>query len=318
MSEKTEEPQIDLLIHVFSKPFQTALSILSLLRHSGAHIDRIYFHEEPYKSDFERNNHDPLLKYLGDKVTRHPVSEWLGSGMLPDLERARRDADYRHCIRYQYGWEHTRKKHALIIHNDIEVTKDVVRDMLNEIGDATAIGEIGQCWWCPAGQKGLCSSERYTEYKPGYDELMRIYNEGMDYTQRRAYNLGLNCELRKNPWPLPECRVNEWCMLVNMEKARPDTLPFGPASPLGAQLPSGAQIGENWDEDVFLDTGVKWFHDLNLMEHAFKDFPIEDYIIHDRGGRRAMSSAEIYVRNEVLAKAKLRQEYPDFYALLAR
>ena len=307
---------VDVLIHVFAKPFQTALSLLSLLRHSGEHIDKIYFHEELYTSDYERKNHGALLKYLQARIIYHPAQEWIGSGCLPDLERALTDEKYRHSIRYQYGWEQTQKKYALLIHNDIVVTADMLPDMLENIGEATAIGEIGQCWWCPAGQNGLCSSERYTDYRPGYDELMRIYNEGMDYTRRRAYNQGLNEELRKAPWPLPECRVNEWCMLVDIEKARPATLPLGPAAPVGAQMPSGALIGENWDEDVFLDTGVKWFHDLNLLGHGFRDFPVENYIIHDRRGRRALSDAEIYVKNEILAKIRLEKEYPDFYRLM--
>lgn len=312
-----QDGRVDVLIHVFSKPFQTALAILSLLRHSGDYIDKIYFHEEPYRSEFERKDHGAMLDWLGERAVYHPASVWIGSGIPPDLERARHDEAYRHSVRYQYGWEKTDKKHALVIHNDIVVTADVVGAMLAKIGEATAIGEIGQCWWCPAGQAGLCGSGRYTAYRPNYEELMRIYNDGMDYTRRRAYNIGLNDELKKEPWPLPECRVNEWCLLVNIKKARPDTLPNGPAAPLGAQLPSGARIGENWDEDVLLDTGVKWFHDLNLMRHSFADFPIEDYIIHDRKGRTALSDAKIYVRNEVMAKNRLQKEYPDFYKLMA-
>lgn len=308
--------KVDVLIHVFAKPFQTALSLLSLLRCSGEHIDKIYFHEEPYTSEFERKNHEALLNYLGDRIIHYPVPEWIG-GKMADVTKIHSDEAYRLSLRYQYGFEHTQKKYALLIHNDILVTTDPLGPMLEQIGEATAIGEIGQCWWCPAGQGGLCSSKNYTSYRPSYDELMRIYNEGMDYTQRRAYNHGLNDELRTQPWPLPECRVNEWCMLINIEKAKPDTLPLGRAMPIGAHLPSGARIGENWDEDVLLDTGVKWFYDLNHLGHSFADFPIEDYIVHDRRGTVALGDAELYIRNEIMAKARLAKEYPDFYRLMA-
>ena len=41
---------------------------------------------------------------------------------------------------------------------------------------------------------------------------MKIYNKDMDYTQRRAYNLGFSEHYKENAWPLPECRLNE-CVL---------------------------------------------------------------------------------------------------------
>ena len=309
------DSKVDVLINVFSKPYQTALSLLTLLRHSGEHIDKIYFHEERYVSEFERKRHEPLLEYLGARVVYYLLPEWLSSNVI-DEKRLKEDPDYRFSIRYQYGWEQTDKKFVLLVHNDIQVTCDIVGEFLDNIGEATAIGEIGQCWWCPAGQNGLCSSERYTEYRPSYDELMRIYNENMDYTQRRAYNLGLREEMRADPWPLPECRVNEWSMLVNMEKARSVTHPFGPAVPLGAFFASGSKIGENWDEDVSLDTGVQWFRQLNLMGHNFADYPIENCIIHDRRGRVALLTPEKYVLNEISAKNKLMKDFPEFFKLI--
>ena len=216
-------------------------------------------------------------------------------------------------MRYQYGFENTNKKFILLIHNDIEVTGDVVGHMLQEIGDTTAICEIGQCWWCPAGQTGLCSSEKYTEFKPVYSQLMYIYNKDMDYKKRRAYNLGLRQEFQINPWPLPECRVNEWCMLVNIEKARPATFPFGSAAPIGALFASGAKIGETWEDDVNLDTGVQWFRDLCHAGHIFQDFPVENYIIHDSRGNAALYNDELYIKNEMKAKEMLIQCYSDAY-----
>lgn len=300
--------KIDVLINVFSKPFQTALSLLSLLRYSEKYIDKIYFHEEPATSEFEKHSHNKILDILKDKVIYYKPKHWLELNAV-DEQRILTDEAYRLSVRYQYGWEHTDKKFVLIIHNDIEVTNDVVSAMLDKIGDSTAIGEIGQCWWCPAGQNNFCNSEKYTEFRPKYHQLMYIYNQNMDYTKRRAYNLGLRQEFQDNPWPLPECRVNEWCMLVNIEKARRDTIPFGNATPLGAFVASGAKIGTTWDDDVTLDVGVKWFRDLNHMGHTFTDFPVEEYIIHDRRGNPALFSPELYVTNEIKAKMKLKTNY---------
>jgi hypothetical protein len=307
--------KIDVLINVFGKPYQTALSILSLLKYCNDHIDKIYFHQEPANSEFEHKHSNNLIDYLKDKITVYYVPYWFGCETT-DENRLITDEKYRLSMRYQYGFENSDKKFVLIIHNDVEFINNIVTPMLQQIDEATAIGEIGQCWWCPAGQNGLCSSERYTEFKPKYSQLMYIYNKNMDYENRRAYNLGLRLEFQKNPWPLPECRVNEWCMLVNMEKARPATMPFGKAAPIGALYASGAKIGEIWEDEVNLDTGVQWFRDLNHAGHKFKDFPVEDYIIHDRRGRVALVSPELYIKNEIMAKDKLIKEYYADYKMI--
>lgn len=311
------EKNVDVLINVFGKPFQTALSLLSLLRWSGDRINRIIFHEEPCTAEFERRGHEALLLYLGDRVTHYAIPIWQQADTT-DEKRLLEDEAYRLSTRYQYGWETMDSKYALIVHNDIKVTGDVVSELLRCIGDATAIGEIGQCWWCPAAHHELCSSTRYTEFKPKYHQLMYIYNQGMDYTQRRAYNLGLRAGFWEKPWPLPECRVNEWCMLIDMDKARPATQPFGPAAPLGAFYDSGSRIGEDWEDIVKLDTGVQWFRDLNHLGHTFAHYPIERFIVHDRQGRVAARHADRYVKNEVTAKHTLMRDYPDFYKTLPR
>ena len=304
--------QIDVLINVFGKPYQTALSLLSLLKYSGKFIDKIYFHQEPAAPELERRESSRLIDYLKDTAIVYHIPYWLATEVT-DEHRLIADEEYRLSMRYQYGFENSDKKFVLIIHNDIEVIKDVIGQMLQQIGDATAIGEIGQCWWCPAGQAGLCSSEKYTEFRPAYSHLMYIYNTNMDYKNRRAYNLGLRLEFQQNPWPLPECRVNEWCMLVNLDKARPVTMPFGKCAPIGSLYASGSKIGETWEDDVTLDIGVQWFRDLNHAGHAFKDFPVEDYIVHDRRGNVALYNPELYIKNEMIAKEVLIKKYFDEY-----
>jgi hypothetical protein len=102
-------------------------------------------------------------------------------------------------------------------------------------------------------------------------------------------------------------------MLVNLEKARPATIPFGKCAPIGSRYASGAKIGETWSDEVNLDTGVQWFRDMNHLGYTFTDFPIEEYIIHDRRGRVALGNQELYIRNEIQTKVRLRKEYPDEY-----
>ena len=302
---------VDVFIGIFGKPYQTALSLLSLLRHSGEYIDRIYFLEEPATPEMERHDHRRLLEYLGDRVIRFMPAHWLGPEVV-DEKRILHDEAYRLSVRYQYGWEQSDKTFALIIHNDIEVTGDIVGELLGNIGEATAIGGIGQCWWCPAGQKGLCSPTTYESYRPDYEELMRLYREDVDLTSRRAYHLGLRSEFHDRAWPLPECRLNEWGVLLNLDKARPATLPLGPAAPYGAIFASGAKIGPNRDQDVELDIGVSWFRDMTHLGHTFAHYPVERFITHARQGHCALFDPELYIRKELEAKLLLLKHYPEY------
>jgi hypothetical protein len=301
----------DVAINVFGKVYQTALSLLSLLECSGQHINRIYFQQEPLTAEYEFRTHDSIIQYLGNKVEHFVPKYW--NGIDPnDMERAAIEDDYRLSIRYQYGWENCRERYLLTVHNDIEVTTDIVANLYNNLDGHTGIGEIGQCWWCPAGQNGLCDSERYTEFKPSYQYLMKIYNKDMDYTQRRAYNLGLSDQYKENAWPLPECRLSEWCALIDMDKARRDTMPIGKAALFGAILPSGAFIGENWDRPVCLDTAVQWFRDMSHLGHIFKHYDVNKDMIHDKQGNVKLDSAEAYIMAEQKALRRLKERFPEY------
>lgn len=173
-----------------------------------------------------------------------------------DEQRAIFDEAYRLSIRYQYAWENSPCKYAFFMHNDIYVKGDIVGKMLSAIGTNAGIGEIGQCYLCPAAEFKLCGGDHYTEFIPKYHQLMYLYNTNMDYKKRRAYNLGLDQSFWQKPWPLPECRLNEWCALVNLELTRPLTVPLGKGVPFGAFYDSGSKIGETWDDIVNLDTAV--------------------------------------------------------------
>ena len=301
--------QVDVLINVFGKPCQTALSLLSLLRHSGQRIDRIYFMEEAATAELERKGHGALLAHLGERAVHSVPRHWLGVDPI-DPERLHRDREYFLSIRYQRGWEQSDKRFVLLVHNDIEVFDDVVGRLLDEIGEYAGAGQIGQCWWCPAKSRGLCGPDRYAEFTPSYPYLMKIYSREIDPTKRRAYWQGLNEEFKARPWPLPECRLNEWCALINLETARPATMPHGTARPFGAHVDSGARIGSD-NHPVILDTGVQWFRDMNHLGHRFKHVPLDSFLRHDFGNQD-LFDAEKYVRNELAAKRKLAEEYPDF------
>ncbi len=131
--------KVDVAINVFGKVHQTALSLLSLMECSSEHIDRIYFQEEPFTAEYEFKKHDKILEYFSHKIKHYVPKYW--NGIDPtDVERAASSDDYRLSIRYQYGWEKSRQRYLLTVHNDIEVTTDIIANLYDELDGNTGVG----------------------------------------------------------------------------------------------------------------------------------------------------------------------------------
>ena len=201
--------KVDCAINVFGKPYQTALALLSLLRHSGAHIDTVYFIIEPNSA----GNFDPLIARL-PKVVCYTPRDWLWTN--PVDPRRLGDDGYRLSIRYQYAWERSDKRYLFTTHNDCIYIRDIVGAMLAALYGTEP----------PAGRV----KRRYDQ--PGFDPWFE-----------------------REPWPLPECRINEWAAMIDLSLARPLTMPIGEALPFGAFSHSGSDT---------LDTGVAWFRGVSL------------------------------------------------------
>jgi hypothetical protein len=287
--------KVDCAINVFGKPYQTALALLSLLRHSGAHIDTIYFITEPNSAgDF-----GALIERL-PKVNRYTPSHWLWTH---PLDEGRLDDDgYRLSIRYQYAWERSDKRYLFITHNDCMYTGDIVGAMLAAIGDRIAIGRIGQCWNCPADWTHRCDSTRYLEYRPSFAELAELYRSTEvppGRTLRKYDRPEFSRSFQHEPWPLPECRVNEWAAMVDLDRARPLTRPFGSALPFGAYSRSGSET---------LDIGVAWFRGVSRQGCEAAHMSVENYVRHG-AGHPAMFDRGLYDEGERHAREVLVAEY---------
>jgi len=298
--------RVDVIINVCGKPYQTALSLLTLNQASGQHIDKIYFVDEntsQYNIDMHTGQHQFVREMLNDKIEYVMPSRW---NYCFELEQAKlNDIEYRHSVRYQYGWESSDKDYILIIHNDAHFHGDIIGAMLASIGDNIAAGHIGQCWYCPAAFTGKCSSETYLEYKPSFSELRELYQKtrAPEGSFMRAYHLPRLHEMfERQPWPLPECRVNEWCALINMKLARKLTVPLGRATPFGAIINVGKQI---------LDVGCQWFRDVHVRGHTCKHFNIYKFMHHDvpPTGQPTLLDRQRYVDKETIALARLREEF---------
>ncbi|MCR4665748.1 MAG: hypothetical protein K5657_00440 [Desulfovibrio sp.] len=300
-------------MNIFAKPFQSALSILSLLRASKTHVGTIWLQFEPAGSCYDTETPYLIAHYLTD-ILRWPCvvfqpEIWFDCAVA---ERSRfAETAYRMGLRFEYAMEHCKAPRLFLMHNDVFFHKDILGTLLEEIGDAFAIGPLGQCWNCPAScenitmyalQRKACSPEHYRSFTLTYKELCALYAHS-DTTRifKRSYSDGLST-LRDSPWPLPECRINEWACLVNLEKTRPLTYPYGDALPLGAYEHCGSHT---------LDIGVSWFRAMHRHGLHAKHFPTEGWLTHFVG--TGNKSRLRYSQAELHAKTLLQRHFPDFF-----
>ena len=239
---------VDVIISVYGKPYHTLCTLKSLLEQSGEHIDKIYLIEEkqqPYGDSIKF-----IYQYFGDRLVTYIPNEY-------KLQYDKTPTD-KFAIRYQYGFENSDKKYVFITHNDVLYTKDIVSDMLSGIGESVGIGLIGMCWNCPAYLLHECDNTRVQDYKPTYEEVLRL----------NSINTGSNRTLshldKEHPYPLPECRLNEFACLVNKEITNMECENGTPYFGLNA----GA------------DTACGWFKSLFLKGYKFKQYDISQSCHH--------------------------------------
>ncbi len=288
--------KVDVILNVYGKPYQTAVTLLSLLKHSGQWIDKIYFIEErsqPHNADFKF-----IRKLLADRLIYYrPFFWWFIKNQIK-WKKYFKIPFIRHTIRYQYGWEKSNKDFVLLLHNDVYFKGDIVKLYLDGIGDHIGAGNIGQCWNCPASFAGKCSGESFTEYQPDYTEVKTLFERFPPPEARKALN-----EAYIQPdiavWPLPECRLNEYVTLINRKIAAPLTWPKGNASPLGL---------------FNFETGVQWFKDVVHQGFIPKHIDFESVAVHGwasvaRSGHGALYNPNIYFEEEEIAKNVLEKEF---------
>lgn len=287
---------VDVAICVYGKPFQTALTLKSLMKHSGQHINKIYVQfEKNQPKDSDLNQLKDLLKGLPIEYFEPQHFFWIQNnfdGIKNKLKWL--FPKYRHAIRYQYAWEKSSKDYLLVIHNDVLFQDDLIGYYLENIRDFIGIGRVGQCWNCPASN-GSCKPESYWDFKPNMKELQQLY---VNFSNQRAKIQGQLMD-NKKAWPLPECRLNELAALINLKTARKITFPKGMVPPFGAFNA--------------LDIGIEWFKSVNYLGFKVKHLNFEPLAIHawanegKFGGHFALSHEDVYVKEENMAKELLNK-----------
>jgi hypothetical protein len=279
--------KIDVCLNVYGKPYQTIITLKTLLEHSGHLIDKIYMvweSNQPEDIDIEfikkEINYDNLIIF---------VPKYYLSVYKTDLTKVLYDEDYRLSLRYQYGIEHTDKKYLFIIHNDVLFKKDVVKDFLNQIENYIGIGEIGQCWNCPMFYEKKCDGNKFDSFNPSYDEVITDTHK---YPESRTF-IFKNIIDKISPMPLPECRINEWCCLLDMEIYKTETIPYGNILPFGGYFK--------------VDIADEWFRQMVLKGYKFKNVDINEWCTHGyfseiNRGNPSVLDKNIYVRDEKLAE----------------
>ena len=276
---------VDIAINVYGKPYQTALTIHSLLKYSGNHIGKIFLIlERNQPKGFDKKILLTLLEGLDIKMyTPKIYNGYWGPKFNKKLFFLK---IFRYSIRYQYAWENTKADYLFITHNDMVYNKDIISGYLNEIEGHIAIGSVGQCWNCPA-HKINCDGTKYWEYRPDKIELRKLYEE-YNYKIREVNPI----EKFENSWPLPECRLNEMAAMFNMQIARPITIPQGKYAPIGL---------------MSLDIGTEWFKDISLagykvVNHAFSDYAQHAMFNKFSSGHGSLFNKELYNYEEDMAK----------------
>lgn len=288
---------VDVAISVYGKPNITAVTLMSLLKQSGQWIDTIYFIEE--RKQPEHTDYAWLKEWLKPyKVVYY--RPWVNYGYKNMNESPRRHLlplpALRQSLRYQYAWEMSDKNKLFITHNDVLYKRDLIGAYLNHIGDGIAIGKVGQCWNCPAFKEGICDGDRYLDYRPSKAEVVQLYTRHGD-ARGGSYQKQLD---KQGAWPLPECRLNEYACLIDLEKARPATNPYGKAQPFGF-------FGN-------IDIASDWFSDVIHQGFSVTHFDYDPYAAHSwvnafNNGHRALSDRVIYDTEEEIARQYLETEF---------
>ncbi|KAA6431601.1 hypothetical protein FEM33_25180 [Dyadobacter flavalbus] len=294
--------KIDVCVLYFGKPYQTIISILSLLKYSRRHINKIYItveKKQPFDTYGDIYKVIHAIKPIIEIDLFYP--DYFYNLDTLDYERVKNDTPYRWSIPYQYALENAKGKFLFIMHNDMVFHKDMISDMLasydgNEKMAGT--GSIGQCWSCPASFAGLCNGFKFQDYIPDQTQAITLH-EQFD-TPRKEKDI----EILKagKVHPLPECRLNEYACMINLEIYKTTTLPYA----------ENVCFGGNWGFTADLGTG--WFHQMVNQGYQFKHFILEDYAIHSMfnplgQGIHAYSKAENYILSERNALQYLNENF---------
>ncbi len=309
----------DLAVMSYRKAASLAYALLTLHRQSAAAIGTVWITDDRSGDDSAARLADPelarrLAPWRLDIATTRRRGRWGLTQVTPGvLGRALRPASgsgpgagagwghrlrvlnglvrlglFRAAdIRYQRALAGTAAPFVLLLHDDVQVTGDVMAPLLRAMADdprCAVAGPLGQCWRCGARAQG-CKPARVLAgtRPPGWP--LTPPPPGLRF---RRYDRA--------------CRINEWCALVRVAAARAldaEAIHFG-------NVEDGGDVGAYWFAaalargwtvaDPFLAPGAQ-----GLFLHGWQGHPGHAVWADQGEGRKR------YDEDEVLAR--LRDEF---------
>jgi hypothetical protein len=278
--------KIDVVLNIYGKPWQTIVTIKTLLKYSSEYIDKIYFIIE---DDIINKDIKWIINEINYNSIIYYTPKYSLKMALTDIDKCKNETDYLYSLRYEYGLKNTDKKYLLVIHNDVLFTSDIIMPFINNIKDGFGIGKIGQCWNCPLFFDHLCDHDNFKYNNLSYNMILNSINKHPDlrtFLNKRYVDINYTKIL-------PECRLNEWCTLIDAEKYKEFVIPNGNVRPLGGYFK--------------IDIGDAWFEDMYRLGFEAVNYNINNHITHayfseEGNGNSSLSNIDKYNKEERLAK----------------
>lgn len=224
--------KIDVAINSYKKPESLLYTLMTLKAVAGDKIDTVYINDDcsdngayelythpqvqeyfkPWKLDVRVNTRNVGIKEVYVPGYRPPYMRTL-KFMLSNWQRFY-SAKYPHNredIRYQYALDHTDKDYILLMHDDVRYVKDIVAfylDAITKDPQIAVVGELGQCWRCRFAD--FCTPQKIMQGKlpsPSWPLTPSPKNPDVkNFDPRKGFSR--------------ECRINEWCSMLNVKNAR--------------------------------------------------------------------------------------------------
>jgi hypothetical protein len=291
--------KIDACISYYGKPYQTMVTILTLLKHSEERIGKIFLSVEKIQPNKEAWNDIANIKSISSKIEVFFCKKHLP--WMVDVNPTTLSINDSINIRYEYALRNCKSEYLLILHNDMLIHSDLLGKLISKVTEyekpVAGIGYIGQCWNCPAFTSKLCNSTLFPQFKPTQQEALELYKQkGFIRTER-------SLEIIKSgkSFPLPECRLNEHFCLINTSLYREVVLPKGDTP----------YFGGVWDGS---DTGAAWFYSMISKGYHFINYSFENDATHGsfcetQSGTASDTNQNVYANNETKAKKYMENEF---------
>ena len=290
--------KIDVIVQSYRKPESLIYTLLSLKKCCGEHIDTIYIDDDQSNDGTIDLYNEKLIKTMEPikilvRVNQkksgytHTCMTWKAFKKKTFFEKIQlfsyffinRIKFYKTSddIRYQWGINHTNKKYVFIIHEDIKFYADIIGLYLNCFANnpnLAIVGDLGgskRCEFGPCFEKDCNPSKIMNGYRPCKDWPLTGKEKNFIYKI-----IG-----RKSR----HCRINEWCCMLDVEKAKILENKYGVYF---GNYEGGGDVGTFWFEKA-IHEGFDFIDPLPKKEMRLK------YYLHWWQGYEGHS---IWINNE--------------------